>query len=403
MKKTTSVSINPNLIGKMKELVGMKSTNQAVEFAVRAVVDCRQIPQATIWDLTDFTKSMRKCKKTVVKVSLDEKVLSKLAEKYQKERSRSERVSQCLIQFLYVWQLDKLVRPIQLLGSKWHKEMQEEIKEVLDKQHYESVVETCAGALGIFSIVEDYDHYRLNDIDGLKICLYRQLQKKSSEFVLDFLRMPCDIEKCQRFKEELREFEQNASGNVNSAVQREVALKYLYVNYYMIDRVSAGESHLRKPPSLQYVVSLCKLAKKLKKVELSQKNLLSLVPQVNDANTLIICDPPYPFTAVYGDNLGLREHLQLAEKLQAHRGDFIYFCRTTERKNGTIEETPRLKAFLEDMFADCGCYYTDIKTKDGTERIITNFEFDGGQPFDIPTAPHQQESVADVMGGACHE
>lgn len=386
--KTTSVSLNPELLIELKSLTGMQSYNKIIELCIRAYLVCKKEPQASLWELSTFVSDAkrRNCPKSNVKFTIPEEILAEFEQKLSYLHTRSSKIEQCLIYFIHAFETGNLKRPIQLLGSKWSKKMQEAILNVLDGRNYDTVVETCAGALGIFCCLPSFGQTVLNDIDIDKICLYIELQKNSGNFILDFLRLPISENRaleCQKNLKKLKKTVAETSFSVSPQLRHQIALDFLFSNYFIAPR-HAQSALLRTPPSLEYLASLFKIAKKLQGVRFKNLNLLTLVPKFNKSKTLIICDPPYPFTDVYADNLSLRDHQKLAKMLRESHSDFIYFCRTTEHISGKPVKTLKLDAFLYDMFASCGCFFQDIETPHGIERIITNFSFAGGTPFAFP-------------------
>ena len=66
-------------------------------------------------------------------------------------------------------------RFIKLPGNKFDIRMQQAINDILSNQHYESSLETCAGALGIHANFDVADDETICDIDSMKILLYKEI------------------------------------------------------------------------------------------------------------------------------------------------------------------------------------------------------------------------------------
>lgn len=311
--------------------------------------------------------------------------------------SASKAVDHALVQFITAYEIETpLKRPIKLMGSKWDKDMQVAINKIMESCHCTSIVETCAGALGIFCNINTPNKVVLNDLDKGKIALYKALQSNCVKLLIDFMLIPRSKENYESHKEILR---------ISDRSDYQTAVAFLYVNFYDYHYNRENYSSESTDFSLQSVCNYLRISQKLKGVKFSTLNLLTLIPKYRKcSDTLLMCDPPYEDTKAYKSNLTSEEHKRLAKMLERHSGKFVYFCRVSAKGKNPTHGAKIITARIEDNYANKGFYYMDVSlTDDRTERIITNFEFDGGQPFDIPTAPHQQESVADVMGGACHE
>lgn len=450
MKKTqrknlieTSVSLTKSLVDEIVDISFAPSVNSAIELAVRSVLSDGNFPKHTKWDvkslLPDMTgddwiiKSHERKNKKPVKITLPHELLEELNnacyKKYPELKTPSEKIEYCIIAMIVEYQNATLGRPIRLPGSKWG-EMKNIAQTVLVGRKYEKVVETCVGALGIFSNIDCADEIFLNDYDTGKYCFYRELQTKPVRLLNNLLSKQPSVEKCREYNEILKKITPLSLKRKTSEYSNaEIADMYFYQNYYYKNRREKGQLPLYGAPSLEYICRLLKEAKRLRgfmeenpkttgnprQVHFGNKDLLELIPKKNDADTLIICDPPYPFTGSYNDNLSTKQHIKLAKLLNKHRGDFVYFCRLTERSQDEIYDSPRLRAFITDMFASSNNYFMDIQTRDGLERVITNFNFDGATPYTVEADAmqmkadtHKEEdteenSSSDEKGGVCNE
>lgn len=450
MKKTqrkdligTSVSLTKSLVDEIVDISFAPSVNSAIELAVRSVLTDGKLPKYTLWDveslLPDSTGEnwaekyhARNFKKTV-KISCSHELLDELdtacSQKYPELKTLSEKIEYCIIAMIVKYQSATLVQPIRLPGSKWG-EMRKVPQTLLAGRSYKKVVEPCVGALGIFCNIDCAEEIILNDYDTGKYCFYGELRANPTRLLNRLLSEQPAIKKYKLYDEILKKIDPSSFNKQSSGYSNaEIADMFFYKNYYCKDRRAKGQIPLNKKPSLEYVCSLLKVAERLRgfmvespethdfprPVRLSNQDLLELIPKHNCKDTLIICDPPYLFTGAYGENLTIEQHKQLAHLLKKHKGDFIYFCRLTERSHNETYESPRLRAFITDKYASFEHYFMDIQTRDGLERVITNFKFDGGTPYtaeadamQMKAYAHKEEDTeentsSDEKGGVCNE
>lgn len=454
--KETSVILTEGLVTTIVDITNSSTVNSAIELAIRTVLSDGTLPRYTKSDIPDLlpdnngenwstTHHMRNSKKTV-KIKLSEKLLDDLkdacSKKYPTMKTLSDKIDYCLTTIIVEYQKAKLISPLHLPGSKWYT-MRPEVQSALAGREYARTVETCMGALGIFCAVDCADTVILNDFDIGKYHLYRELTSNSVRLINNFLREVPSVEKYKNFKKILRKIGSFSTEKQDSGVTysgAEIAGMYLYENYYCKSRRPKDAIPLHNKPSLGYICSLLKIGERLRgkmesdtlrKVKLYNKDLLELIPRYNRADTLIICDPPYPYTGSYDDNLTIAQHYELGKLLKRHKGDFIYFCRLTEREHNQIFYSPRIRALLTDIFIPLEdsekkariYYFKDVYTADGWERIIASFNFDGATPYTVEAdiqakkksdaedkvraeekakAKQQKDSSA-MEGGACNE
>lgn len=416
MKKTqrknlnaTSVSLTKALVDEIVDISFSHSESSAIELAVRSVLADGKLPKHSKWDVKSLlpdstgenwaeTYHARNFKKTV-KISVSHELLDELdtacSQKYPELKTLSERIEYCMIAIIVEYQNATLDRPIRLPGSKWG-EMKNVSRTVLDGRKYKTIVETCAGALGVFSNIDCAEEIILNDYDTGKYCFYGELRANPTRLLNKLLSNHPSVEKCKRYEKKLKEIDPSSLKKQSSGFSNEeIADMFFYRNYYYKNRRDKGQVPLYGKPPLEYVCRLLKVAERLRglmlespetydcprTVRLSNQDLLELIPKHNSRDTLIICDPPYLHTRTYEENLTMAQHKQLSHLLNKHKGDFIFYCRLTERSHNESYESPMLRAFITDMYASFEHYFMDIQTRDGLERVITNFQFDGGTPY----------------------
>ncbi len=429
----TSVVLTKALVDEMVRISFAHSSSSAIELAVRAVLSENKFPKYTLWDVNvlqpdstgdNWESSYQKRKKKVttklyLPVALLDELLTVCKTHIPHLKSLSSRIEYCLICFLVEYQQAPLSRPIRLPGSKWGT-MQKSISSILANRSYDTVVETCAGALGIFCTTDCAKKVILNDYDTGKFCFYEELANKPVRLLNNFLSSQPEVDKCKTYKKILKEidvFYFRKAQSERKYSKECIADMFLYQNYYYKERRERGHVPLYEKPSSAYICTLLKVAERLKeiivenlesstpshKVKLINEDMLTLIPKKDDNSTLIICDPPYPFTGAYNDNLTPEQHLKLAKMLNKCKGDFIYFCRLTERKADRIYPSSRLRGFITDMFASPKNFFMDVPTRDGLERIITNFPFDGGIPYSVAADVAKQISTTSENGGDSNE
>ncbi|MBO5166657.1 MAG: DNA adenine methylase [Lachnospiraceae bacterium] len=415
----TSAKLTETLVDELVDISFNPCVKDAIELAVRSVLSDGTFPKHHRWEILKLLpdqsgedwleKTKARNTKKTFKISLPYELLEELDTacrmKYPYLRTMSEQIEYCIITMIVEHQTAKLGRPIRLPGSKWG-EMKNVSQTVLDGRKYKKVVEPCVGALGIFCNIDCADEIFLNDYDTGKYCFYRELQTKPVRLLNKLLSEQPSIEKCKCYKKILREIDPSyikKKPSERDYSNADIADMFFYENYYSKDRRAKGEVPLYVKPTLEYICSILKDAERLRgimvenpetincprQVRLTNKDLLELIPMKNDKDTLIICDPPYPYTGAYQENLTIDQHRQLAYLLKKHKGDFIYFCRLTERKDNEIFASTRVHAFITDMFAsdekNVTSFFLDIDTRDGMERVITNFNFDGATPYTFET------------------
>lgn len=314
----------------------------------------------------------------------------------------SKAVNHALFQFITEYEKEKpLERPIKLGGSKWDTLLQEAINKIMESCHYTSIVETCAGALGIFCNIDTHGDVLLNDLDNGKIAFYKALQNNCIKLLIDSMLIPRSRENYEHYKEILKN---------SDCTDYQTAIAFFYVNFYDTPYFKQNYYDKSTDFSLEKICKYLRISRKLTGVKFNTLNLLDLIPKYRkDADTLIICDPPYEDTKSYQSNLSSEEHKKLAKMLNRHQGQYIYFCRVSARGDNPERDGKIIKAKVEDNYANQKyktTYYIDIELpahnskqsqedESSTEekkpappiieRIITNFKFDGSTEFTLPT------------------
>lgn len=114
----------------------------------------------------------------------------------------------------------------------------------------------------------------------------------------------------------------------------------------------------------------------------------------NDEKAFILVDPPYPYTLGYlhllaNEDFALEVHVKLYNKLLNAKATWVYFGRTDaprshrnnqNKKKLAFDDVQHL-SFFDDAFQNKGLFYMDRKVNKNTERIVSNYPFEGFKPY----------------------
>lgn len=297
-------------------------------------------------------------------------------------------------------------RLLYVLGNKWNLKMQMAIKHIEEtaETNWKVSVETCAGALGIFSRSDFAPNKILNDSDWNKANLLRVIRDYHRELIVRARAL--EVQKSTFNTLKNCNVKPSKSANIAAAAR----FLYLNLNSYM----GECDSFNKDADNHKYHAWLSQiypLHKKLQGVAIFDRDIFDILKKYRKKDgadrTLFIVDPPYLDTSgyekrlvsrepSYGKKFELKEHQKLANLLRSIKqkdgNDFIYFCRVTvprskDHKTKVCKNTPEeLKKMDRELELEIGhlyyghdFYYTDVHTlNDGTvEQIITSFNFDG--------------------------
>jgi site-specific DNA-adenine methylase len=296
--------------------------------------------------------------------------------------------------------LGKKLKIINILGSKWNEKMQSAIKKILDtsQKHWNTSIETCAGALGIHANFMCAENEIINDDDADKINLYRCIQKYPLEFKCKAITFEINQDSFNKLKKE--KIILNDTPNVDAAV------RYFILNNFTSHNSGSTFQKKSEKAILKKLDCVGLLSRRLQNVTIMECDIFQIIKKYHNVeDTLFFVDPPYIDTNVYktrkirkptehGSDFRLEEHEQLAKKLLKIKGDFIYFCRITAPRrcdsNCNLRDTPEalkkadtiLQGRIDDMYWGQGLFYVDVAINENiVERIITNFKFDGSTAY----------------------
>lgn len=311
--------------------------------------------------------------------------------------------------------------------------MQDAIKNIAEtsQKTWTKSVEPCAGALGIHANFTFAKHKIINDYDQHKVNLYNVVKQYPDKLYFEISLLPVTQ---NTFTEIKGKMENDYTTLDTSKVNIDAAVCFLYLNLTSFKNL--GDIFNDKYSLYSYrkkLSAIFPLHDQLKDTDIYGLDIFDILKaHMNDADTILIVDPPYLDADVYTANMtfpkndnskqnneskqnndskqnddskqkkfGYNEHKKLAKLLYTavhkHHNDFIYFCRiTASRKQKQTEEMKnKLKAAdnhmlgrIDDLYRNKGFYYQDIEydAKGTIERIITSFPFEGSTPYGMETA-----------------
>jgi len=294
---------------------------------------------------------------------------------------------------------------LHVLGSKWNVRMQKAIKYIQETsgKTWAISVETCAGALGIHMNATFANKEIINDDDMEKINLYRVIQEYPTELKIKCLLMEPTKDYFDVIKKE--------KVHLITPIDINAAARFLFLN--ILSYRNTGNTFDNAMTVTKYrraLDSIYPFHQHLKDTKICENDIFKIIGKYKKSdNTLFIVDPTYLDANVYknrsirseathGKEFGLKEHKKLAKMLYQENkqgNDFIYFCRTTAKRekykeNGClklstdklIQNDRHMKGMIDDLYYGHGFYYMDVPLDGETiERIITSFNFEGANLY----------------------
>ncbi len=307
------------------------------------------------------------------------------------------------------YQSEQDLHLLRIMGSKWNNKMQYAIQHILGTKHWNTSIDVCAGALGIFSNFRFADNEIINDIDLRKTNVYKGIQENFQKITLAMYALLPNKETFDKQKEELEKADEQLLKSCGKKISIPGIISYLYLNSLSARNTRTTYSERSIETYRNDWKAILLLHNRLKDTKIYSMDILKLIEKNKNAqNTIFIVDPPYLNTNVYKNDIltsankefSYKEHKKLAKLLRqitkkGTNNDFIYFCRITatrkkDQKTKKITnsatlpaEDRHMKAMVDDLYWGYGFYYVDIAyDKDGTiERIITSFKFSGAKEY----------------------
>ena len=268
--------------------------------------------------------------------------------------------------------------------------------QLLAEKDIETTLDLFGGSGVLTGYIQDYCsknnlnlESRYNDLDKNKLKFFKQLTTFPKELehkcrklleTYDYYNNKGDTESILKLKE-------NAE-SLMSQKGLHGAAAFWYVN----TTNKNGNVDKQKRKSLEEFVYASEL---YKKVIFEQSDALYRLDKWYDnENAFIIVDPPYPYTLGYlhllaNDDLTLKNHIQLYTKLLNAKATWVYFGRidasrshiNNQDKKKLACDDAQLLSFFDDAFQNKGLFYMDRKVNKNTERIVSNYPFEGFKPY----------------------
>ena len=284
-------------------------------------------------------------------------------------------------------------------NKKWFKERFYGMTEqLLAEKDIETTLDLFGGSGVLTGYIQDYCYKnnltvesRYNDLDKNKINFFRQLTASPKELE----------KKCRKL---LKAYDDYYEGNKDTknilkklkedaeSLVKQKGLHGAAAFWYVNTTNKKGEVDKSKRKSLEQFAYASEL---YKKVAFECGNALyRLAKWYDNEKAFIIVDPPYPYTLGYlhllaNDDFALEVHIKLYKKLLNAKATWVYFGRTDasrshinnqDKKKLAFNDAQHL-AFFDDAFQNKGLFYMDRKVNKNTERIVSNYPFEGFKPY----------------------
>lgn len=282
-------------------------------------------------------------------------------------------------------------------NKKWFKDkFCNMFDQLLTEKDIETTLDLFGGSGVLTGYIQDYCsknnlnlESRYNDLDKNKLKFFKQLTTFPKELehkcrklleTYDYYNNKGDTESILKLKE-------NAE-SLMSQKGLHGAAAFWYVN----TTNKNGNVDKQKRKSLEEFAYASEL---YKNVIFERGNALYRLDKWYDnEKAFIIVDPPYPYTLGYlhllaNDDFALEVHIKLYKKLLNAKATWVYFGRTDasrshinnqDKKKLAFNDAQHL-AFFDDAFQNKGLFYMDRKVNKNTERIVSNYPFEGFKPY----------------------
>lgn len=282
-------------------------------------------------------------------------------------------------------------------NKKWFKDkFCNMFDQLLTEKDIETTLDLFGGSGVLTGYIQDYCsknnlnlESRYNDLDKNKLNFFKQLTTFPKELehkcrklleTYDYYNNKGDTESILKLKE-------NAE-SLMSQKGLHGAAAFWYVN----TTNKNGNVDKQKRKSLEEFAYASEL---YKNVIFERSNALYRLDKwYNDEKAFILVDPPYPYTLGYlhllaNEDFALEVHVKLYNKLLNAKATWVYFGRTDaprshinnqNKKKLAFDDVQHL-SFFDDAFQNKGLFYMDRKVNKNTERIVSNYPFEGFKPY----------------------
>lgn len=282
-------------------------------------------------------------------------------------------------------------------NKKWFKDkFCNMFDQLLTEKDIETTLDLFGGSGVLTGYIQDYCsknnlnlESRYNDLDKNKLKFFKQLTTFPKELehkcrklleTYDYYNNKGDTESILKLKE-------NAE-SLMSQKGLHGAAAFWYVN----TTNKNGNVDKQKRKSLEEFAYASEL---YKNVIFERSNALYRLDKwYNDEKAFILVDPPYPYTLGYlhllaNEDFALEVHVKLYNKLLNAKATWVYFGRTeaprshinNQDKKKLACDDAQLLSFFDDAFQNKGLFYMDRKVNKNTERIVSNYPFEGFKPY----------------------
>lgn len=282
-------------------------------------------------------------------------------------------------------------------NKKWFKDkFCNMFDQLLTEKDIETTLDLFGGSGVLTGYIQDYCsknnlnlESRYNDLDKNKLKFFKQLTTfpKELEHKCRKLLETYDYYNNRGDTESILNLKENAE-SLMSQKGLHGAAAFWYVN----TTNKNGNVDKQKRKSLEEFAYASEL---YKNVIFERSNALYRLDKwYNDEKAFILVDPPYPYTLGYlhllaNEDFALEVHVKLYNKLLNAKATWVYFGRTDaprshinnqNKKKLAFDDVQHL-SFFDDAFQNKGLFYMDRKVNKNTERIVSNYPFEGFKPY----------------------
>lgn len=285
-----------------------------------------------------------------------------------------------------------------VMGNKeWFKERFYDMTEqLLAEKDIETTLDLFGGSGVLTGYIQDHCYKnnltvesRYNDLDKNKINFFKQLttspqklEKECRKFLKAY-----DYYKGNGTAENILKLKEDAE-----SLMKKKSLQGAAAFWYVNTTNKKGAVNATKRKSLEQFAYASEL---YKKVAFECSNALYRLDKWYDnEKAFILVDPPYLYTLGYlhllaNDDFALEAHIKLYKKLLNAKATWVYFGRidasrshiNNQDKKKLACDDAQLLSFFDDAFQNKGLFYMDRKVKKNTERIVSNYPFEGFKPY----------------------
>ena len=282
-------------------------------------------------------------------------------------------------------------------NKKWFKDkFCNMFDQLLTEKDIETTLDLFGGSGVLTGYIQDYCSKNNLNLESR----YNDLYKNKLKFFKQLTTFPKELEhKCRKLLETYDYY--NNKGDTESILKLKENAESLMSQkglhgaaafWYVNTTNKNGNVDKQKRKSLEEFAYASEL---YKNVIFERSNALYRLDKwYNDEKAFILVDPPYPYTLGYlhllaNEDFALEVHVKLYNKLLNAKATWVYFGRTDaprshrnnqNKKKLAFDDVQHL-SFFDDAFQNKGLFYMDRKVNKNTERIVSNYPFEGFKPY----------------------